>query len=259
MHKRHYSITAFLVVALVVLWAFPSVWYTRSDTQLKPVWLSERTNIVGWTSKKIPVAESAERILVADRTVSAEFADEAQGRAVRVFSAKRYSSKSYDIGLFTHTPDRCWTQGGWGLEPIAPDSVSLTLHGVPIVFERRLFVAGEKRELVYFGGLVCRQPLPYRLDHNLSVGMKYALDKAAQKRGTAGFGMRAVDKVFWQRIWDAFLARRQILGPKQFIRVSTSVGGSDFESADRLLQSFLEGWLEPVDYETELEDWLAGR
>ena len=259
MRKRHYSITALLAVALVVLWAFPSVWYTRSDSQLKPVWLSERTNIVGWTSRKIPVAESAERVLVADRTVSAEFSNQDRPCTVCVFSAKRYSTKSHDIGLFTHTPDRCWTQGGWRLEPIAPDSVSLTLHGVPIVFERRLFVGGEKRELVYFGGLVGGQPLPYRLDHNLSVGVKYALDKAAQESGTMGFGMRAVDKVFWQRIWDAFLARRQILGPKQFIRVSTSVVGSDFESGDRLLQSFLEAWLEPVDYETELEAWLAGR
>jgi hypothetical protein len=242
---------------VVALWAFPRVWYTRSGQQAKPVWLTERTNLVGWAYRRIPVTESAERLLVADRTVSGEFVGDDQQQAVRVFSAKRYTAKPHDIGLFVHTPDRCWTQGGWKFEPIVPDKIELTVQGMPLVFERRLFVAGEQRELVYFGGLVAGQPLPYRLDHNLSVGMRLAIDKATQDHGGQGAALRASDKLFWQRVWDAFKARRQILGPKQFIRVSTSVTGADLEAGDRLLQSFLETWLVPEDYQAELQAWLT--
>ncbi len=237
------------------LWVFPSLWYTRSAAGGKPVWLSERTNIVGWTYQEIPVSESAERLLVADRTVNGEFARNGGRDVVRVFSAKRYSAKSHDIGLFVHTPDRCWTQGGWKFEPVTPDFVELTVHGVRMVFERRVFVAGDRPELVYFGGLVGGQPLPYRLDHNLSVGMKYALNQTARQRGAMGAGIRATDKRFWQRIWEAFKARRQILGPKQFLRISTSALGADLDASDKVLQQFLEAWLTPEDYEAELKAW----
>jgi len=249
--------TACLALAVATLWGFPAVWYTGSDHSLQPIWLSERTNLVGWTSAGIAVSESAERLLVADRVVSREFRRNEDGQVVRVFSAKRYSSKPHDIGLFVHTPDRCWTQGGWQFQPITPDSVELIIHGVRMVFERRLFLVGGQRELVYFGGLVGGLPLPYRLDHNLSVGMKYALSKSARESGAMGAGLRAVDEVFWRRVWDAFIARRQILGPKQFIRISTAVGGTDLEAGDRLLSSFLETWLVPEDYQAELEMWQA--
>ncbi len=250
-------ITAALGILVAALWAFPGVWYTRSDQSLNPVWLSERTNLTGWTFKAIPVADSAEKLLVADRTVSGEFDQPETQRSVQVFSAKRYTAKPYDIGLFVHTPDRCWTQAGWEFEPVVPDSVEVAVHGVKMIFERRIFVAGGHRELVYFGGLVGGQPLPYRLDHNLSVGMKYAVNEAARKSGAMGAGLRATDKRFWERIWDAFKARRPILGPKQFIRISTEVAGGDWVSADALLQSFLEPWLTPVDYETELHAWTG--
>lgn len=247
------------VLTLIVglLWIFPGVWYTRSDTRERPVWLGERTNIVGWTFRETPVAESAERLLVADRTFNGEFNQEGGRNVVRVFSAKRYSAKPHDIGLFVHTPDRCWTQGGWKFEAVTPDQVTVTVHGLEMVFERRVFLGGASRELVYFGGLVGGQPLPYRLDHNLSVGMKYAVNKAAQARGTSGAGLRAADKLFWQRIWDSFASRRQILGPKQFIRISTPAYSSDLETGDRLLQQFLELWLTPEDYDAELKAWQS--
>ncbi len=247
--------TAVLGFFVVALWAFPGAWYTRSDRSLHPVWLNERTNLAGWRFREIPVADSAEKLLVADRTVSGEFDQAGTQTSVQVFSAKRYTAKPYDIGLFVHTPDRCWTQAGWKFEPVVPDSVELDVHGVKILFERRVFVAGGHRELVYFGGLVGGQPLPYRLDHNLSVGMKFAVDEAAKKSGAAGAGTRAVDKRFWERIWEAFKARRQILGPKQFVRISTEVVGGDLASADARLRSFLELWLEPTDYDAELRSW----
>jgi len=253
------TVTLLFALGMVTLWGFPAAWYTRSDYSLRPVWLSEQTNLVGWTSSSVPVSESAEKLLVADRAMSREFRRDADSQIVRVFSAKRYSGKPHDIGLFVHTPDRCWTQGGWQLEPVAPDSVELEVHGVRMVFERRIFVGGGQRELVYFGGLVGGQPLPYRLDHNLSVGMKYALDSAAKNTKAMGAGYRSTDKLFWQRVWEAFTSRRQILGPKQFIRISTPVGGSDADVGDRLLQGFLGNWLVPVDYQTELDAWFQGK
>jgi hypothetical protein len=99
------------------------------------------------------------------------------------------------------------------------------------------------------------QPVPYRLDHNLSVGMKRALRVAA---GQAESGVRAADTRFWGRIWRGFVERNPLLGPKQFIRVSVSSSGEDLAEGDRLLQDFLRRWLEPSDYEAELRAWLAG-
>jgi hypothetical protein len=247
--------TACLLALLAGLWLFPRVWYTRSETNRNPVWLSERTNVAGWSFAEVPVSEAAERLLVADRMVSGEFTSPTNRISVRVFSAKRYSEKPNEIGLFVHTPDRCWTQGGWKFEPVSPDSVELTVHGRKMVFERRLFVHGAQRELVYFGGLVGGQPLPFRLDHNLSVGFKYATDRAQGGVDTRGGGARAADKRFWARIWDSFTSRSQLLGPKQFIRISTSVYGADLARGDQTLQALLEAWLEPVEYEKELIAW----
>lgn len=247
--------TAAFVAVLAVLWFFPRAWYTRSGEVRSPVWLSERTNVAGWTFTSVPVSEAAEKLLVADRMVSGQFTEPTNRRGVRVFSAKRYSEKPNEIGLFVHTPDRCWTQGGWRFEPVSPDFVELTVHGRKMIFERRLFVAGAQRELVYFGGLVGGQPLPYRLDHNLSVGMKYAAKRSEGGADTRGGGARAADKRFWARVWDSFTSRRQLLGPKQFIRLSTSVVGSDLATADQTLQALLEAWLEPVDFEKELAAW----
>src|SRR5215212_6959379 len=174
-----------LVSALIaILWGFPAVWYTRTDAQLGHFWLSERTNVTGWTFGDIPVSKAAEAILVADRLVSGEFSTSA-GKRVRVFSAKRYVESQNEIGLFVHTPDRCWTESGWKMAPVQPEFESLVVHGIPLLFERRVFSSGGQRELVYFAGLVGGQPLPYRFDHNLSVGMKHALHVAKDETGTS--------------------------------------------------------------------------
>ncbi|MFO1496822.1 MAG: hypothetical protein U1G07_00240 [Verrucomicrobiota bacterium] len=138
------------------------------------------------------------------------------------------------------------------MEPLQPEFRALHLHGLPITFERRLFTAGAQRELVYFAGLVGGQPLPYRLDHNLSVGMKHALKLASDNSGSS---LRASDRRFWRRVWDSFVARRPLAGPKQFIRVSTPVKDDDIGKADALLEDFLARWLQPVPYQTELAAW----
>lgn len=247
---------AILMTVLVVgLWAFPRVWYTRSATAGEMAWLSEQTEIGGWKLKPVPVSESAEKVLVADRLVNAEFSA-VDGRLVRVFSAKRYEEKSDDIGLFVHTPDRCWTEAGWKMDPVSPDHVEVLVQGLKIGFERRVFAAAGRRELVYFGGLVKGQPLPYRLDHNLSVGMRHALRVAPNSTGTS---LRASDSRFWQRVLDSFLSRSPLLGPKQFVRVSTPVVDAELAGADALLVDFLGKWLKVADYHQELETWRETR
>lgn len=241
-----------LLSALVgILWGFPTVWYTKADAQLGHYWLTEQTNLAGCTFHELPVSKAAEAILVADRLVSGEFRW-GDGKLVRVFSAKRYVESQNEIGLFVHTPDRCWTESGWKMEPIQPEFRPLTVHGIPLVFERRVFATGTQRELVYFAGLVGGQPLPYRLDHNLSVGMKHALKMAKDETGTT---LRASDRRFWRRVWDSFTARRRLIGPKQFIRVSTPVVGDEVAKADALLEEFLPRWLQPVAFEKEIEAW----
>lgn len=254
--KRTAGFVLVLLGGLVAgLWVFPHFWYTGAAGSVSPVWLAEGTNVAGWTYRGVPIAESAERALVADRTVSGAFSNVVSRREVRVFSCKRYSEKPNDIGLFVHTPDRCWTQGGWHIEPATPDFVELEVHGLKMVMERRVFAAGGQRELVYFGGMVGGQPLPYRLDYNLSVGMKYAFRRKAARSATHGTELRFIDTRFWGSLWDSFVTRSQMLGPKQFIRISTSLVDSETQEADRLLQSFLAQWLDLGDYQAELKAW----
>lgn len=246
---------ALVMVGLVVLaWVFPRAWYTRAAGDATLVWFDERTNVAGWNFRNVPVDATAESLLVADRTFNGEFTAATGRDAVRAFSAKRYTHKSNDTGLFLHTPDRCWTLAGWKFEQVTPDFIELTVHGVRMTFERRVFVAGGHRELVYFGGLVGGRPLPYRLDHNLSVGRRFAVSDPS-KNSSRGFFARAVDMQLWGRVWDGFLSRRPLLGPKQFLRISTLLDGRDMQAADQLLKSFLEAWLEPTDYGVELAAW----
>jgi hypothetical protein len=240
-----------LSVLTLILWGFPAFWYTKTDSQLGHFWLTEETNVTGWTYHEIPVSKAAEAVLVADRLVSGEFSG-SDRRLVRVFSAKRYVESSNEIGLFVHTPDRCWTESGWEMEPIQPEFTQVMVHGIPIRFERRVFASGVQRELVYFAGLVGGQPLPYRLDHNLSVGMKHALHAAKDQTGTT---LRASDQRFWRRVWDSFISRRRLIGPKQFVRISTPVSESAPGEADAILESFLPQWLRAIPYESELSDW----
>ncbi|MBI4326078.1 MAG: exosortase-associated EpsI family protein [Chloroflexi bacterium] len=249
--KSVIPVTAILSALVLGCWAFPRFWYTQTDAQEAYFWLSEQTEIKGWNYQEFPVAKSAEATLVADRLVNGEFTNPA-GSIVRVFSAKRYQEKQNEIGLFVHTPDRCWTEAGWKLEPAVPDLVEVALHGITLRFERRIFATGNQRELVYFCGLTGGQPLPYRLDHNLSIGLKYQLRTAKDKSGAT---LRASDQQLWNRVWESFVSRRPLLGPKQFLRVSTPIQGEDSSAADQLLKEFLPSWLASVDYQKELEAW----
>lgn len=246
--------TIFFTLLVGGLWAFPGLYYTRTDPANEQVWLVGQTNLTDWAFEELPVSESAERLLVADETLNAQFVSEDGRTMVRAFSAKRFGAKPNDIGLFIHTPDRCWTMAGWKPTPAAPDHLNLEVHGLKMVFERRVFAIQGHRELVYFGGLVGGQPLPYRLDHNFSVGAIWAAGESEAKGGR-GFARRASDMRLWSRVWDAFLSRRRVMGPKQFIRVSTGVADADFERGDRVLQSFLTQWLSPRPYAPEIEEW----
>lgn len=244
-----------MALTVAGLWLFPNVWY-RQTISGEAKWLTEVTNVAGWKYTEIPVDKSAEKVLVADRLVNGEFTNQTRGGVVRVFLAKRYSEKPHDIGLFVHTPDRCWTEGGWKMEATSPDAADFTIHGIPMTLERRIFVAPAQRELVYFGGLVGGQPLPYRLDHNLSVGMRVA---AAGGGRAVGHSARASDDRFWQRVWDSFASRRPLLGPKQFIRISTPVIDGNIEAGERRIREVLDLWLTPRDFREEIEEWSSRR
>jgi len=242
-------------LAVAGCWLFPRFWYVAKGSGQNLFWLAEQTNLPGWQYREVPVAQSAEKTLVADSLVSGEFS-RPSGEVVQVFSAKRYVEKENNIGLFVHTPDRCWTEAGWKIEPVQPDCVEISVHGRKLLFERRLFAAKTERQLVYFGGLVGGQPLPYRLDHNLSVGLRSALRSTGGRHGTA---LRASDKRFWERVWDSFVSRQPLLGPKQFVRLSTPVHGADLAPADRLLTEFLAQWLTPSDLQKEMQAWRQAK
>jgi hypothetical protein len=240
-----------LCAAMIICLCFPYAWYTKAVPGQSYLWLNEHTNLSGWTFKPVDVGQAAERILVADNIVNGEFFSE-KTPSIRVFSARRYKENPNEIGLFVHTPDRCWTEAGWSIEPAAPDLSEIKIHDTIIPFERRIFSGPGQKELVYFCGLTAGQPLPYRLDHNLSVGMRYKFRNLQQKGGAA---LRASDKTLWTRVWESFQSRRQLFGPKQFLRISTSVLSSDTAEADQRLHQFLIQWLVPADYRLELNSW----
>jgi hypothetical protein len=227
-------------ILVVLLWVFPSFWYTRTESGQGQQWFEERTEVHGWRFEEVPVAESAERVLVADTVFNGEFVNDETGQKVMAFSARRLKEDMNEIGLFVHTPDRCWTEAGWKIVPVQPETTTIELGGREIVFERRVFDFRGQKELVYFSGLIGGQTLPYRLDHNLSVAMRYQLNK--ESGAVAGTSARSHDERFWKRIWESFTSRRKITGSKQFIRVSVPVQG-EADDEDRVLADFVRQWL----------------
>jgi len=238
-------------LSVLLVWAFPRFWYSKTDPHQGYFWLAEQKQIADWHYKALPLSQAAEAVLAADKTVNGEFDTDSQA-VVRVFSAKRYSDQESEFDMFSHTPDRCWTSVGWKLEPATPEFVELTLQGITLKLERRIFASGTHRELVYFGALVGGQPLPYRLDPHLGIGIKRGEKSPA---GIFGKMLGAIDARFFSWPWKSFVNRRPLNGPKQFIRISTSVFGNDAKDADRLLTYFLPHWLVPVDYRQELGQW----
>lgn len=233
-----------MVLALLVAgcWVFPRFWYTRAEEGQSMVWYVAKTNVPGWRFESQDVDKSAEARLAADSVTFGEYRRDEGGGVVRLFTARRFTERSEEIGLFVHTPDRCWTESGWKIEPVDGDYREVELGGGRYGVERRLFThpAGV-RELVYFFGLVGGQPLPYRLDHNLGVGQRFRRQELADRSGT---GLRAADRVLWRRVWDSFSNRRQLLGPKEFVRISTPVVGGSLEGPDALLQEALTALLQ---------------
>jgi hypothetical protein len=230
---------------------FPRFWYTRTKTDQGYFWLEEREQVQGWQFQTQPVSEAAESVLAANKIVNGEFHN-AGGAVVRVFSAKRYARNESESDMFSHTPDRCWTSVGWKAQVAAPEFVETHIHGLATTFERRIFVNGPHRELVYFGALVGGQPLPYRLDQYLSIGRRRGEKPPA---GIFGKMLGAIDAQFFLWPWKAFVNRRPLSGPKQFIRISTPIHGEDIATADATLTDFLPAWLALADYRRELRQW----
>jgi hypothetical protein len=250
-NKKYVLVSVVSSALLAALWLFPRFWYTQTTVGEKTFWFAESTNLANWKWEEIPVGKSAEKMLVADRMVNGEFVSQ-NGKTVRVFSAKRYQEKQNEVGLFVHTPDRCWVQAGWKIDPVEQDVLTLEVHGLKIPFERRLFDGDGNKELVYFAGLTGGQPLLYRLDHNLSVSQRFIENSLQKSQGAA---LRASDKRLWTRVWDSFTHRRQLFGPKQFLRISTPVEHGNMEAADKLLQEFVSQWLTPADFKEESANW----
>jgi hypothetical protein len=238
---------------VIALWLFPRIWYTHTDPGQGYFWLAEQDHLPGWRFKSEQVSKAAEGVLGADKVVNGEFQNR-MGRIVRVFSAKRYASGESEHDMFTHTPDQCWTAIGWKLEPGLPDSIQVLVDGLQLNFERRIFSKDTHRELVYFGALVGGQPLPYRLDQYLNVALKRA---RRESFGILARSTVSLDGRLFGWPLKSFLSRRPLVGPKQFIRISTPIINDDTKGADELLTNFLARWLTSVDYRQELTQWRS--
>lgn len=243
------SIATLLITAV---WALPVTWYRPSVRKGSFVWLNEQSHVPGWTVTNIPIGKAAEAMLVGDRMMSSEFYAETNRALVRVFSAKRYLEKENEVGLFSHTPDRCWTAAGWQIKLVEPQFLDFVVHGIPMCFERRVFEVGPSRELCYFTAVVGGKPLPYRLNQYLGSSLR----KTEKTRADgSSVWLRLKDNRMWSWAWKSFLNRTAFGGPQQFIRVSTPIAGSNIAEADARLQAFLRLWLKPTDYDAEVAEW----
>jgi hypothetical protein len=250
LRKRVWLVPLLLSLAIALLWAFPSFWYKRESTA--PItWFEEQSNVENCRFSSVPISEVAEKLLVADKTVNGDFVLP-DGHFIRVFSAKRFAEKQNEIGLFMHTPDRCWTEIGWRIEPSEPETIEMKINTASIEFERRIFTNSVHRELVYFGGLVAGKPLPYRLDHNLSIASR---TEGKGNRALRAATVRISDGHFWKRLWQSFAEGEELFGPKQFIRISTEIEGDALSEADERLQRFLPKWLAAGDFSADKENW----
>ena len=245
MFSRYLGITV-LALGLLVLWQFPSVWYAGKADGASYQWFGLNEAIADWEFSEIPVGDAAEAILVADRMDNGAYR-QGNGPVVRVFSAKRYEEKENSVGLFSHTPDRCWTNTGMVIESEGPYFRKVDIHGIEMVLERRLFSMGNQRELVYFGALVGGAALPYRMDQYLGSGRRRTSSEDGDRGG-------AIDRLLNTRVWgwafESFVKRARLAGPQQLIRISTPVVDS-VEVADTRLLNFFEEWLSVVSYEDE--------
>lgn len=240
-----------LAAVVAALWQFPNFWYQDTQPGGGYHWFAEQNSLPGWTYQEVPLSAAAEAVIQADAVASGVFRARDRGD-VQVYSAKRYLKKENEIGLFSHTPDRCWTAVGWTIEPAAPDSLELDVHGVRLLLERRVFVHGSQRVLVYFGAVVGGKPLPYRLDQYHSAATTPS-GSSAQVNST---WRRLAQWRLWEWAWDSFRQRTPLAGPQQFLRLSTSASG-DLQEADQRLREFLPQWLRPADYGEELKSWQA--
>ncbi|MCI0539643.1 MAG: EpsI family protein [Verrucomicrobiales bacterium] len=237
-----------------ILWAFPVFWYSDGRPANRDyAWFAEQSAIPGWKFQHVPVGKAAEAILVADTIVNGEFTG-TDGRSIQVYAAKRYLEKENQIGLFSHTPDRCWTALGWRIDSAERDYVECRVHGLPMLFERRIFTAEDQRRLVYFGALVGGKPLPYRIDQYFKAGLKR---KAGTPGDTEGTWQRVMQPRLWSWAWESFVNRTPLSGPQQFIRISTPILQPDAAGADQLLQQFLPQWLVPTEFLSEFSAWKA--
>lgn len=233
-HARWRRVIGVMSVTLLVLWTFPFWWYTAEDRTGARVRVTDDPE--GWQFEAEPVSKSVEAILVAESMINGTYSNP-RGESVRVFRATRRDNRSRDIGLFVHTPDRCWSSAGWRLVSAEPDHVRWTKSGVTMQFERRIFRQHDDLVLVYFGGLVDERPLPFRLDHNFGMASGAGLGLA---RSTVS---RFVDPQFWGGVWDRFVSRLPAGGTHEFIRVSVPVSGAEFGAGDWGLGQFLDQWL----------------
>jgi hypothetical protein len=238
---RVFLFSSLITLALLCVWGFPSLWYTRLDPAAPQVRFLESTNLAGWAYEAVPISKTAESVLAADDLENGEFR-KATGGTIRAFSAKRFGKKPRDISLFSHTPDRCWTSVGWKIEPTGPEIVQTEIHGVSMSFERRLFAYRGQRELVYFGALVGGQPVPFRLNQYHSSAVKAKRQRSLDRTGTA---QRLINGDFWEWLWKSFLSRRPLAGAQHYVRVSTPVLPAQAEDPDALILEFLPMWLTP--------------
>ena len=246
------TITA-LSLLVASLWTFPVFWYRPPDPNRAGFfWLNELTEIPGWKFDAVPVGKAAEAVLVADRLFNGDFS-RADGTVIQAYGAKRYLEKENEIGLFSHTPDRCWTAVGWMMVPATPDHLEIEIHGLRFLFERRIFSSRGKRQLVYFGAVVGGKPLPYRLDQYKSAASNQSY---AGKGDTATTWRRLGQLRLWSWAWESFVNRTPLSGPQQFIRISTRIQGDDVKAADAMLTQFLPQWLRPVSYASDQQEWL---
>lgn len=227
----------FLALAMAAVVSFPAIWFKKPT--FGGVWFRGKTNVSNWIYQDVPITSAVEKIITCDFATNGEFTNPNDSK-VRVFLSSRLREVENDLQLFAHPPDLCWRAAGFEMIPTTPSFRTVTVSGLVIPFERRIFEQNGFKELVYYAGLLSGKPLPFRL----------GWDRLPDADNATGHSVPIPTLRSLKRIPQTLRSRETLAGAKQFIRISTPVAISNVSRGDTLLENFLKEWLEASGFPT---------
>jgi len=245
----------FYAVLVVALWYFPVFWYNNSSNSHGWKLGVDTSGISNSIFINSVVDPTEKKILLVDDLISGQYKPiDTSCAPITIYLATVNDYDPRAVSLFAHTPDRCWTEGGWVIRHIYSGSFNLLIGGRKFTFEKRIFDGFGHSELVFFTGVVSGSPLPFRLDYNYPLNIEaiqLGIPNILERGWFSGDSCwRRDPRLIWRPMWESFVSRKKLDGSIQFLRVSTQVVDGRVDMAERRLEDFLYRALRFPNYNT---------